>query len=123
MSDHFYGVHFCSTKTAVHAVMIFSLEVEAKRLLDMLKTTAENPNEDDFQPSSFVECFDIDFRDPIREYEGVEILYVNQPENSIPDIHNFWLTGAHGCVIMVTRSSKGKYYGNQNRYNFKIGYD
>ncbi len=91
MSDHFYAVQFRSIHSAKHSIVMFSLESKAIQLLAILKVAEQFPDESEMkmEPGNYVETIDIDFRNPPREYEGVPLLYVNNPENSIPDVYNF----------------------------------
>ena len=91
MSDHFYAVEFRSMHTAIHNIAVFSLEEKAQELYNIIKTTEQLPDEFEFEfePMNFIGIFEINFRDPLREVEGMEVLYINNPENSIPNVYNY----------------------------------
>ena len=77
--------------TAIHSVAVFSLEQTAQELLAILRETEEMP---EFFPEfdndkNFVDMFEINFRNPPYECEGMDLIYVNYPENSIPDVYGY----------------------------------
>jgi hypothetical protein len=89
MSDQFYAVQYRNMHTAIHEIAIFSLEQQAKDLLKAITRYEELHPVLSFEElySSFVDSFEIDFHEPPYEYGGVELLYVNDPVNTIPDVY------------------------------------
>jgi len=92
MSDQYYAVQFRSMHTGVHSVIIFSLPQVAEELLAIFKKTElfpENFHPEFDNPDFFVDMFEIDYRDIPRESHGIEVLYINYPENDVPDVYNY----------------------------------
>ncbi len=88
MSDTLYAVQFRSMHTAIHNIAVFDVESLAKKLFDFVKETNEIPEDCFFDSTSFVDLYEIDFRNPPTHHKDCELSYVNNPTNTIPDAYN-----------------------------------
>jgi len=87
MSDKFYAVRYQSMPSEMPMLAIFSLEEKAKNYaIYLLETEWVGGNIDlgfKFELGNFVAIIPTDPNNLPREYEGVELLYVN---NVIPKV-------------------------------------
>lgn len=90
MWDKYYAVQFRSMHTAIHNIMIFSVESTAVELFNILNETETFPEGFiSITDGNFVDVYEINFRNPPERHEGIELIYVNRPVNTIPDVYNF----------------------------------
>ena len=89
MWDKYYAVQFRSMHTAIHNLIIFSVESTAVELFNILNETEEFPEDfTNITDKDFVDIIEINFRYPPERHEDIELVYVNRPENTIPDVYN-----------------------------------
>lgn len=95
MSDKYYAVQFRSMHTAIHNVIVFSVESTADELFNILNETNEMPEffQEFDNDKNFCDMFEIDYRNPpthwphIDDENALELIYVNIPVNNIPDVY------------------------------------
>jgi len=90
MSDQFYAVHYQLSPGAYRAA-IFSLEEKAKNYATYLLETEKTMNGDEttsftYEIENFVAIIAVDSEALPYEYEGVELIYVN---DTIPNAKQF----------------------------------
>ncbi len=73
-----YAVQVRSMHTAIHNLLLFKTKTKALKLYDIIKNTEECP---DLYASEFflyyVDCIEINFRNPPTTYKDEKIFYVN----------------------------------------------
>jgi hypothetical protein len=83
-----YAVQVRSMHTAIHNLLLFKTKTKALRVYDIIKSTEECPAlcTPDFW-IYFVDCVEINFRNPPTTYKREKIFYVNERTGGI-DCYN-----------------------------------
>ena len=89
VDEELYAVQFRSMQSAIHSIAIFSSEAEAKELFYYIDKNKEFPEVDDSTYNGLIGFDEISFRQPPTHFNDVELIYVNEPTNSIPDVYGY----------------------------------
>jgi len=91
MSNKLYAAEFRSMRSAIHNIAIFTAENWATEFFQVLNESEEMPDITEFNYNSdkYVDTIEINFRQPPTHYNETELVYINNPINSIPDVYGY----------------------------------